>query len=133
MWARISGIEAMKDTTADYMEQLYKFRCTVKDEVCEEIMTHNRMLDWVDQDLHKDNMFAFESMKAHHLHPDSTGGKKMAFDKATKGSYQLLVNWASGETLWVNYNIIFQDDPVSMAFYVKRNGLFSTPGWKSCK
>ena len=71
--------------------------------------------------LHKDDMFAFEPIKVHHLHPDLTGKKKMGMDNVPRGSYQLLVEWASGETTWVNYTIIFDDDPVSVALYGKRN------------
>ena len=99
----------------------------------EEIKTYNEMLDWVDRDLHKDDMFTFESIKAHRLHPDPMGEKGMGMDNAARGSYQLLVEWASGETTWVNWKIIFDDDPVAVALYAKRNGLLSTPEWKNCK
>ena len=78
-------------------------------------------------------MFAFESIKAHRVHPDPSVEKKMGLDPAPRGSYQLLVDWASGETSWVNYQIIFKDDPVSVSLYAQRNGLLSTPGWKNCK
>jgi hypothetical protein len=103
------------------------------DKVLEEIKTNNHMLNWVDRDLHKDNMFAFESIKVHHLHPDPMGEKKMGLDNVPRGSYQLLVEWASGETTWVNYKIIFDHDPMSVALYGKRNWLLSTPGLKNCK
>jgi hypothetical protein len=96
-------------------------------------MTYNRMLDWVDHDCHKDNMFAFESIKTHCLHPNPTGEKKMVLYMAPRGCYQLLVDWASGETSGVNYQIIFKDDPMSVALCAKMNGLLSTPGWKNCK
>lgn len=103
------------------------------DKVFEEVKTYNQMLNWVDCDPHKDNTIAFESIKAHRRHPDLTGEKKIGLDNAPKGSCQLLVEWASGETSWVNYKIIFQDDPMSIALYAKRNRLLSTPGWKNCK
>ena len=133
MWARISRIEGTERTSADHTQRMYKFQCKVGDKVFEELKTYNQMLDWVDRDLHKDDMFAFESIKAHRLHPDPTGEKKMDLDNAPRGSYQLLVEWASGETTWVNYKIIFDNDLVSVALYAKRNGLLSTPGWKNCK
>jgi hypothetical protein len=87
----------------------------------------------VDRDSHKDHMCVFESIQAHRLHPDPSGKKKMGLDVAPRGSYQLLVDWASEETSWVNYQIISKEDPVSVALYAKRNGLLSTPGWKNCK
>jgi hypothetical protein len=103
MWAKISRIEATEETSADYTQRMYKFQCEVRDKVFEEIKTYNQMLDWVDQDLHKDDMFAFELIKAHRLHPDPTGEKEMGMDNAARGSYQLLVEWASGETTWVHH------------------------------
>jgi hypothetical protein len=78
-------------------------------------------------------MFAFESIKVHCLHPDPMGENNMDMDNAPRGSYQLIVEWASGETTWVNYKIIFNGDLVSVALYAKRNRLLSTPGWKNCK
>jgi hypothetical protein len=72
MWARISRIEGTERTSADHTQRMYKFQCKVEDKVFEELKTYNQMLDWVDHDVHKDNMFAFESIKAHRLHPDST-------------------------------------------------------------
>jgi hypothetical protein len=108
-------------------------QCKVEDKVFEEIKTHNQMLDWADRDLHKDDIFAFESIKVHCLHPDPTAEKKMGLDNAPRGSHQLLVEWASGETTWVNHKITFDDDLMSVALHAKRNGLLSTPGWKNCK
>ena len=133
MRAKIGGIETTEGSTNDDTQRLYKFKCEVKDKVFEEILTYNWMLDWVDCDHHKDDMFAFESIKAHCLHPDPMGEKNMGLDIAPRGSYQLLVDWASGETSWVNYQIIFKDDPVSVSLCAQRNGLLSTPGWKNCK
>jgi hypothetical protein len=133
MQAKISRIEATEETSADYTQRMYKYQCEVRDKVFKEIKTYNQMLDWVDRDLHKDDTFAFESIKEHRLHPDPTGEKKMGMDNAARGSYQLLVEWASGETTWVNYKIIFDDDLVAVALCAKRNGLLNTPGWKNCK
>ena len=82
MRARISRIKMTKEATADYLQRMYKFQCDVGDRVFEEIKTCNQMLDWVDRDLHKDDMFAFESIKAHRLHPDPMGEKGMGMDNA---------------------------------------------------
>ena len=133
MRARISRIETTEETSADYSQRMYKFQCKVRDKVFKEIKTYNQMLDWVDRDLYKDDMFAFESIKAHRLHPDPIGKKAMGTDNAAKGSYQLLVELASEETTWVNWKIIFDNDPESVSLYTKRNGLLRTPGWKNCK
>ena len=67
MRARIRGIETTEKSTSDNTQRSFKFKCEVKDKVFEEILTYNRMLDWVERDRHKDDMFAFESIKAHRV------------------------------------------------------------------
>ena len=114
---QIESIEATKDATADYTERLYKFKCKVKDEVNEEIMTYNRMLEWVDRDVHRDDFYNFTAIKAHRLHPDPKGLKGMGLENAPVGSYQLLIEWESGETTWENYQLIYADDPVTVAMF----------------
>ena len=131
--AKVVGIEALAEATADNAERLYKFKCTVKDKVYEEIMTYNRMLDWVDRDIHRDDMYKFVGIQAHRLHPDPTGEKGLGYDKAEKGSYQLLIEWESGEVTWVNYKLVFQDDPITLSLYAQKNGLLNTRKWRECK
>jgi hypothetical protein len=43
MRASISKIKAMEDTSADYMQRMYKFQCKVRDKVSEEIKTYNQI------------------------------------------------------------------------------------------
>ena len=131
--ATVVGIEGLEEATADNAERLYKFRCKVKDKVYEEILTYNRMLDWVDRDLHRDDAFKYTGIKAHRLHPDPTGAKGLGYEEAERGSYQLLIEWESGEVTWENYKGIFADDPVTVALYAKRNGLLNTTKWRECK
>ena len=84
MRARISGIETTKETSTDCSQRMHKFRVKVSNKTFKEIKTHNQMLDWVDRDLHRDDMYAFESIKAHRLHPDPSGDKKLGMDNAPK-------------------------------------------------
>ena len=46
--------------------------------------------------------------------------RKWALTWHQEDHYQLLVDWASGDTSWVNYQIIFKDDPISMSLYALR-------------
>ena len=131
--AEVVGIEGLNEATADNAQRLYKFRCKVGDKVYEEIMTYNRMLDWVDRDVHRDDMHNFHGIRAHRVHPDPQGKKGMGLERASKGSYQLLVEWESGEVTWVDYKLIFRDDPITVALYAQRNGMLDVPGWRRCK
>ena len=73
------------------------------------------------------------AIKAHPLHPDPKGLKGMGLEHAPKGSYQLLIEWESGEMTWENYQLITADDPVTIAMYARRNRWLDTQGWRQCK
>jgi hypothetical protein len=46
----------MNQQTADGKEELYKFRCKVGERTFEHIMTYNKMLEWCNRNLDKDNI-----------------------------------------------------------------------------
>ena len=55
-------------------------------------------------------------------------------DKDQKGSsYNVLVEWESGETKYEPLDIIGSDDPVTCAEYSQKINLLETPGWKRFK
>jgi hypothetical protein len=118
--AKIEAVEPTGQTTADGANELFKFRCRQGDKVHEEIMTYNKMLEWCDRDLDKDDMYRIEAILGHRKNP-----------KTKKWELHLL--WGSGEQTWNDFNLTFQDDPVTVSVYAKDNGLLSTPGWKRCK
>ena len=86
-------------------------------------MTYNKMLEWCDRDLDKDDMYKIDSIVDHRKAklPDS------------KGQWEVLIKWASGITSWNCATLTFTDDPVSMAVYALKNGLLDTPGWRRCR
>jgi hypothetical protein len=86
--ARVEGVDLMNHQTADGKEELYKFRCKVGEKTFEHIMTYNKMLEWCDSDLDKDDMYQIEAIIGH---------KK---DSKAKGGYRLHVKWSSSETTW---------------------------------
>ena len=54
-------------------------------------------------------------------------------NKKSPLGYNIRIQWASGAITWNELGTTFQDDPVSVALYAKKNGLLNTPGWKRCK
>jgi Reverse transcriptase (RNA-dependent DNA polymerase) len=84
----------------------------------EEIVTYNRMLQWVEQDQDKDDFFRLVGIEDH---------------KKILGKWCVLVRWASGETTWNHLATIKKDDPVTVAMYAKRNGLLDEDGWGGLK
>ena len=83
------------------MEPLIKFRCKVGEKRFKEVMTYNRMLQWCDQ--HKDSgeFYCLVEINGHR--------------KLKNSKYQALVLWASGLRDWRDMDVIFEDDPVTLA------------------
>jgi hypothetical protein len=80
-------------------------------------------------DVHSDTeqLFRFRRISAHQ-------GPLCTSDKDYKGStYNVLVEWETGEVTYEPLDMIAKDDPVTCAEYAMRNGLLDTPGWKRFK
>ena len=99
--AQIEGVTFLQQKMADKMEPLIKFRCKVGEKRFEEVMTYNRMLQWCDQ--HKDSGEFYRLVKIN------------GHCKLKNGKYQVRVLWASGLRDWRDMDIIFEDDPVTLA------------------
>ena len=55
-------------------------------------------------------------------------------DKNYRGSsYNVLLEWETGEQMYEPLSLIGKDDPVTCAIYAKDNNLLDTPGWKHFK
>jgi hypothetical protein len=48
-------------------------------------------------------------------------------------SYNVQVEWESGEVTYEPLSIIARDDPITCAVYAKEKGLLDEPGWKHLK
>ena len=119
--AKVEAVELTEDKTADGTEQVYKFRCRVGEKTFEHVMTYNKMLEWCDRDLDKDDMFKIDTIHGHKRDPKAAGG------------YLLNVGWASGERSWEELTPLFNDDPVSVSLYAMKNDLLHLDGFKRCK
>ena len=119
--AKVENVEPMGETTSDHTEQLYKFRCKVGEKTFEKIMTYNKMVEWCDRDLDKDNMYKIEEIIGHRRNPKSKGG------------YDLHLRWGDGTIAWNELSPTYNDDPVSVSLYAMNNKLLHLPGFKRCK
>ena len=119
--AKVEAVELTDNQTADGTEQLYKFRCRVGEKTYDHIMTYNKMLDWCDRDLDKDDMYKIDIIHAHKR------------DTRAAGGYKLNVEWASGERTWVDLSPLFNDDPVSVSLYAMKNDLLQLDGFRRCR
>ena len=83
-------------------------------------MTYNKMLEWCNRDMDKDDFFKIDGI---------TGHRK---DKRAGRGHMVLVQWADGTSTWNDLGTTFQDDPITVSLYAQRNNLLETDGWKDC-
>ena len=118
--AKVVSAQPTMQTDADGTDAVYRFKCKHGDQFFEEVLSYNKMLEWCDRDLDKDDMYRIESIASHRK-------------SRTKSKFEVLVRWASGEVTWEDMGTIFNDDPVSISIYALKNNLLKVDGWKRCR
>ena len=74
-----------------------------------------------------DKLWRFKSILAH-------SGPFNTDSPDYKGStWNLLIEWETGEQTEEPLNLVIADDPITVAQYAKDNNLLDTPGWKRLK
>jgi hypothetical protein len=110
---------------SDYM----KFICEVPNSTVDEILTYNEILEYSEKDnmdIDSDNeqLYKFCRITAHQ-------GPLWTLDKDYKGStYNVFIEWETGETTYETLDLIVKDDLVTCANYAKQHNLLNTAGWK---
>jgi hypothetical protein len=104
-----------------------KFLRSVKEDTSEEIITYNKLLDYLAKDDNNNLVWKFKRITLHQgplsaMHPDFKGS-----------IFNVMVEWDNGETTMKQLQIIAKDDPVTCAIYAKDKSLLDTPGWKHFK
>jgi hypothetical protein len=95
----------------------------------DEIFTYNEIINHIEKDNNDmesdtEQLFKFRCIAAHQ-------GPLHSSDKDRKGSsYNVLVEWETGEMTYEPLTPIAVDDPVTCAEYAKKNNLLDTDGWK---
>ena len=104
-----------------------KFRVSVNNDQAEEIITYNKMLEYISKDEGTETMWKFHRIISHQgpmlpNHPEYNGSQ-----------YNLMIEWENGEITNEPLSVIAADDPVTCAIYARNNGLLDQPGWKRFK
>jgi hypothetical protein len=94
-----------------------KFKCTFNNDQQEDIITYNKMLEYITRDEDSDITWKFRRIVSH--------------EGPSPGSqYDRLIVWENGEITKEPLKVIATDDPVTCAIYARENGLLNKPGWK---
>jgi Reverse transcriptase (RNA-dependent DNA polymerase) len=122
-------VQMIEDHESDVKDNptMIKFRLSINNDAAEEIITYNRLLDYLTRDDESDVVWKFRRIVSHQgplrsEHPDYKGSM-----------YNVMVEWETGEITSEPLQMIAADDPVTCAIYAKDNGLLDLPGWKKFK
>jgi hypothetical protein len=126
---RAKIVEMLKDHQGKVNENptMMKFLVSINNDQAEEIITYNKLLEYISHDEENDVVWKFCRIVSHQgplkpEHPDYKGY-----------TYNIMVEWETGEVTTEPLSMITADDPVTCAIYAKDNDLLDLPGWKRFK
>ena len=104
-----------------------KFLLSVNNDEGEEVITYNKLLDYISKDEENPVVWKFRRIVSH------KGPIKPSHPEYKGSPYNLMIEWETGEITSEPLQTIATDDPVTCAFYGKENNLLDQPGWKRFK
>ena len=106
---------------------LKKFRLSINNDQAEEVITYNRLLEYISRDEENETVWKFRRIVSHQ-------GPLRSDSPDYKGStYNVMVEWETGEVTAEPLQVIAADDPVTCAIYARDNNLLDLPAWKRFK
>ena len=125
--ARIVKLVEDQESTLEENPTRIKFLCSINNDQAEELITYNKMLEYITRDDSNDIVWKFKRIVSHQGplrsdHPDYKGSM-----------YNVMIEWENGEITTEPLQLIAADDPVTCAIYAKDNNLLELPGWKRFK
>lgn len=122
--ARIVKLVEDHESTLEENPTRVKFLCSINGDKAEELISYNKLLEYISKDEDSDVVWKFRRITSHQgpLKPDHHDYKG--------SSYNVMVEWENGEITAEPLHLIAADDPVTCALYAKDNNLLETPGWK---
>ena len=121
----IEPIEIRRQKNKDFTSFRIKYD---KDDV-EDIIAYNEIMNHIYHERNEDggHLWKYRTILSHQgpltpKHPDYKGSK-----------YNLEIEWENGERSFESFRTLFEDDPVSLGIYAKKNNLLETEGWRCLK
>ena len=118
--SQILEAQVTGETTADGKDAILRFKCKHGNALFEEVVSYNKMLEWVERDKDKDDMYKIEAIVSY----------RKAILPTSTGAWEVKLLWANGEVTWECASLIYQDDPLTLSLFARENNLLETAGWK---
>ena len=113
------------------LEDILRFKLKADGEQLDDLIFYNQLMEYVEDNFdtgqHEDGLYKFKSIN------DYRGPYTSTEPKYLGSSYNLLIEWETGDMTWELLSNIIADDPYSCAVYAKKFDLLNTQGWKQLK
>ena len=112
-------------------EDQLRFKLKIDGDQLDDLISYNQLMEYLedktDTGTLEDGLYRFKCIKDHK-------GPYTSSDPEYNGSsYNLLIEWETGEQTWEPLSNIIASDPYTCAVYAKEHNLLNTPGWKLLK
>ena len=112
-------------------EDQLRFKLKIDGDQLDDLISYNQLMEYLEDKTDtgplEDGLYSFKCIKDHK-------GPYTSSDPEYNGSsYNLLIEWETGEQTWEPLSNIIASDPYTCAVYAKEHNLLNTPGWKLLK
>ena len=116
-------VECLKDIKNDLetIKERIKHLCILIDDDCEELLTHNQIVDFLTKDEENPVLWKFQRIFS------VQGPLKPGHKDHNRSSYNVMVEWSNGEVATILTDVLAADAPVTCAQHTRDNVLFDTP------
>ena len=133
--------ERKRATVSEHVKDLYqqqvsredqlRFKLKIDGDQLDDLISYNQLMEYLEDKTDtgplEDGLYRFTCIKDHKEPYTSS-------DPEYNGSsYNLLIEWETGEQTWEPLSNIIASDPYTCAVYAKEHNLLNTPGWKLLK
>ena len=115
----------------DSREDQLRFKLKIDGDQLNDLISYNQLMEYLEDKTDtrplEDGLYIFKCIKDHKRPYTSS-------DPEYNGSsYNLLIEWETGEQTWKPLSNFIASDPYTCAVYAKEHNLLNTPGWKLLK
>ena len=112
-------------------EDQLRFKLKVDGDQLDDLISYTQLMEYLEDNTDtgqlENGFYKFNCIKGYR-------GPYTSSDPEYLGSsYNLLIEWETGEITWEPLSNIIASDPYTCAIYAKKHDLINTPGWKVLK
>ena len=112
-------------------EDQLRFKLKIDGDQFDDLISYDQLMEYLEDKTDtgplEDGLYRFKCIKDH------KGSYTSSDPEYNESSYNLLIEWETGEQTWEPLSNIIASDPYTCAVYAKEHNLLNTPGWKLLK